>query len=442
MKKMLMTALIMMIFGVLFIAGAEEFGDYTVDIVWNEYCELIRYNGSEENVEIPASFNGVPLYHISTECFMNNDKVISITVPSGVTEIHNRVFFNCKNLKSVFLPSTVCCFGDEVFANCSNLETVVLPKNPYIFCDSMFDGCDKLVLSPEDIQFIEEEKEIRSSYDYYANAFNIAELKKYTGKGGDVIIPQYFYGFDEWSWPESEVVEQKLLYINDECFAYDEDITSVVIPEGVLSIGYKAFYGCKNLKKVVLPLSIRSIYDSAFAYCSSLEEIVLPDNVQFDYRGIGKNLFDGCSNLKLTEKQVFVFGSDYSEYMREQILSQAERNEIGVYLGGSFDDMKKQYPEMHHIGSDGLEHGYDGMSVYCENHAGIVTSVSTTNAKYSIYDIYPMMNLSDATKELLKKGWKIDDRGVYYIEFVNDEGCRMEIWSYDKEIIDSVEVKK
>lgn len=77
---------------------------------------------------------------------------------------------------------------------------------------------------------------------------------------------------------------------------------SVVIPEGVVSIGEAAFYGSKNLEVLVLPSTLRVIDKGAFMQqgqyamlgdFSSLKELVIPEGVV----GIGPGAFEGCYAL-------------------------------------------------------------------------------------------------------------------------------------------------
>ena len=51
----------------------------------------------------------------------------------------------------------------------------------------------------------------------------------------------------------------------------DEGIKSVVIPNGVTSIGKEAFYGCSNLTSVTIPDSVTSIGDGAFFGVKSVQ---------------------------------------------------------------------------------------------------------------------------------------------------------------------------
>ena len=58
----------------------------------------------------------------------------------------------------------------------------------------------------------------------------------------------------------------------------DKGIKSVVIPNGVTSIGREAFSGCKNLTSITIPDSVTSIGFSAFYSCTSLTSITIPSH--------------------------------------------------------------------------------------------------------------------------------------------------------------------
>ena len=70
-------------------------------------------------------------------------------------------------------------------------------------------------------------------------------------------------------------------------------IHTVVIKNGVTTIGRGAFYGMMNLTSVTLPDSITTIGNYAFYYCDALTNVTLPDSVT----SIGKHAFHCCAAL-------------------------------------------------------------------------------------------------------------------------------------------------
>ncbi len=77
----------------------------------------------------------------------------------------------------------------------------------------------------------------------------------------------------------------------------------VVIPETVVhngveyavtAIGYKAFYHCYNMTSIEIPNSIVSISSHAFWNCERLQSVVIPNSVVSLYPGA----FNSCDNLK------------------------------------------------------------------------------------------------------------------------------------------------
>ena len=69
-----------------------------------------------------------------------------------------------------------------------------------------------------------------------------------------------------------------------------EKVTTVVIPEGVLSIGEHAFCGCSGLTSIEIPDSVISIKWAAFSGCTGLTSIEIPNSVT----SIEESAFYGC----------------------------------------------------------------------------------------------------------------------------------------------------
>ena len=81
--------------------------------------------------------------------------------------------------------------------------------------------------------------------------------------------------------------------IREKAFASYE-IESVILPEGIESIGMYAFAHCSSLRSITIPQSVTTIGDGALLSCISLKSVTLPKNLE----KISSELFDGCESLE------------------------------------------------------------------------------------------------------------------------------------------------
>lgn len=70
-------------------------------------------------------------------------------------------------------------------------------------------------------------------------------------------------------------------------------VTTVIIEDGVTSIGESAFWAAESLSNVTIPSSVKSIGGSAFERCTNLENVIISEGVI----SIGSNAFDLCRKL-------------------------------------------------------------------------------------------------------------------------------------------------
>ena len=61
--------------------------------------------------------------------------------------------------------------------------------------------------------------------------------------------------------------------IGDYAFSYGRGLTSITIPEGVISIGDYAFSECSGLTSITIPESVKSVGNGVFSYCYALAEV-------------------------------------------------------------------------------------------------------------------------------------------------------------------------
>lgn len=81
--------------------------------------------------------------------------------------------------------------------------------------------------------------------------------------------------------------------VGSKAFYLNSLLESVDFGEGVTAIGEQAFCECRELQAVRLPDSLTSIESGAFWNCASLTEVVIPRNVT----SVGANTFTGCESL-------------------------------------------------------------------------------------------------------------------------------------------------
>ena len=105
------------------------------------------------------------------------------------------------------------------------------------------------------------------------------------------------YAYAPWysyrSTIKTVVIKDGVTSIGDYAFAYCSNLISVTIPNSVTSIGKYAFYWCGYLTSITIPNSVTSIGERAFYGCSSLTSITIPNSVT----SIGDEAFYLVANI-------------------------------------------------------------------------------------------------------------------------------------------------
>jgi hypothetical protein len=117
-----------------------------------------------------------------------------------------------------------------------------------------------------------------SDFQAYVEGKSIL-IVRYTGSTTDVKIPEKIKNL-----PVTKI---------DRAFLNNKNITSVTIPDSVISIGEMAFEGCSNLISVTIGNSVTSIGRMAFSGCTSLTSVIIGNSVT----SIGVEAFKGCTSL-------------------------------------------------------------------------------------------------------------------------------------------------
>lgn len=132
---------------------------------------------------------------------------------------------------------------------------------------------------------------MKSVWNYEKLPDGTLEITSYKGQELSVIIPD-------------RIGKAKVTSIGDWAFCpgtatrrtYKEirlQLHTVVIPDGVVRIGYGAFSGCEGLTNITIPESVTEISGRAFQFCGKLTSITLPKNLTI----IEANTFEWCASL-------------------------------------------------------------------------------------------------------------------------------------------------
>ena len=117
-------------------------------------------------------------------------------------------------------------------------------------------------------------------------------IKGYKGNDETVIIPENI-GVKKITQIAKDAFSTTAPRITDKQKQIRKNIKTVIVPKGIVNIGYGAFSGCLNLTSITLPKGIRKIGFWAFLHCGNLEYVYIPKSV----RTIESSAFSNCFKL-------------------------------------------------------------------------------------------------------------------------------------------------
>lgn len=236
---------------------------------------------------IPASWTTVTKWEYTYGYIWRGcSKLLSITVPEGMTVLPAYAFWNCASLQTINLPSTLEVIGDSAFGY-TKIKQIALPDGLKNIGNKAFENCSDL----ESIEFPEGLERIGHWAFVSCKSLTHIELPDgLTTMGYRVFIwcsnlesttiPKNWTTIEESRWHGGHIWE-------------GTKITKIVVPEGVVKLPDYAFDGCSTLTDISLPSTLEVVGTGAFVNCSSLSTITLPDSVHT----INASAFESCTGL-------------------------------------------------------------------------------------------------------------------------------------------------
>lgn len=200
-----------------------------------------------------------------SNCLQFTNDLYSIVVPEGVEKLGFKAFYACQKLTDIDLPLTLKEIGGNAglaFEFCSDLE-----KGHFVIKDLKW-WCSMVIKG------------------WYSNPINYAKHIYDTNNQEitDLVIPEDItsigdYAFCRCEGLKSVTFHDKMTYLGANSFDSCTGLTNVEIPASIKTINEGAFMRCSNLASVTIPEGIETIGFDAFTY-SGLKTLTLPSTIR------------------------------------------------------------------------------------------------------------------------------------------------------------------
>lgn len=250
----------------------------------NAWCK-IKFNNFRSN----------PICY-AHKLYLNGELIKDLGVPNDIEKIQENAFYGCDSLTSVTIPTNITSIGEYAFYECSNIMNITnYAVTPQTIKSNVFGGVNKSSCT----LYIPAQ-----SAGLYNSAIGWKEFSKIAflpcddivasgdcGKNGNNVTWELFCDGRLKISGTGEMADY-FIFNPSPWNSYDDSISSVVIEDGVTSIGEWAFAGC-GMTSVSIPNSVTYIDQYAFSNCNGLTSIEIPNSVT----SIGDYTFDGCTGM-------------------------------------------------------------------------------------------------------------------------------------------------
>lgn len=221
----------------------------------------------------------------------------------AVTAIADSAFYQSEGLTTVTIPTSIKSIGGGAFCACPSLKEIYSLTSAPFGVAGVFDSFTAIVHIPfgsiGNYQACEGWKEFKnleevSGYGEGTFVFNKVIYKPTEGDKATVIAAD--------KTATELVISDSVTFrgtkyavsaIASEAFKDYTKLTSVTIPNGIVSIGASAFQGCTALTRIALPNSVETVGEYAFYSCTALTSVNMSEKMTV----LSKYIFGRCSSM-------------------------------------------------------------------------------------------------------------------------------------------------
>jgi len=235
-------------------------GDTGVEgfFTWTELAdgtaEVSLYTGPGGEVAVPSTIAGRSVSAIGDLTFNAQPGITKITIPEGISAI-GASSFSGTGISSIELPASLRSIGDAAFAGTA-LTEVTIPAGLTSLGGGVFQSIPTLTEATFACDQV--------AFDFTA-FLGCTAMEKVTFTGSWIKIP-------------------------DVAFNGSLGLKTVVLPEGITTIGVNAFIGCISLDTINFPGTLKTIEAAAFNGCPSLADVTFPEG----FETLGASAFAGA----------------------------------------------------------------------------------------------------------------------------------------------------
>lgn len=325
------------------LAQAADVLDYT-SVPFEDGVRISGYSGSEKNIVIPSTINGLPVRSLSG---FEGKGLESISLPNTVKVIDNSAFAN-NSIKVVVIPESVININTNAFKG-NVIDTLILSNTVTTIGASAFEN-NKIanLIIPDSVTSIGlysfrnnliEYLDLGSLVSLSASAFSTNKLKS-------LILPEGMTEVSNFSFEKNELksvtMPSTLKTVGVGAFQNNTELSDVKLKEGLQIIGGRSFENT-GIKDITLPTTVEQIDVGAFNN-SKLNYLVLPPKLNkigsdaFSGNNIAKviipasvtNLSSSFYKNPLTEVTVEVGNTKYKDVNKKGVYGITDNN---LYIG-------------------------------------------------------------------------------------------------------------